>query len=146
MPKNNDHPKRNIKKIRDLNFSKKMHGFTASHLAQFTIHNILKKHLKLNAHWIPRGRRGSTLIFSYTCIQRLGLFQEIQNFGFQYLFIYFIIIIYSFYFLGGGVRGGGGWQKIESSWRMQIWWILFGGHHKTGLFWGFIFMHLQVFF
>ena len=29
---------------------------------------------------------------------------------------------------------------------MQILWILFGGHHKTRLFLGFIFMHLQAFF
>ena len=29
---------------------------------------------------------------------------------------------------------------------MQILCILFGGHHKTRLFFGFIFMHLQVFF
>ena len=35
--------------------------------------------------------------------------------------------------------GGGGVQKIESLWRMQILWILFwrgGGHHKTRLFFG----------
>ena len=35
---------------------------------------------------------------------------------------------------------GGGAQKIESLWRMQILWILFfwggGGHHKTRLFFG----------
>ena len=42
--------------------------------------------------------------------------------------------------------GGGGGQKIESFLKMQILWILFGDHHRTGLFFGFIFMHLQVFF
>ena len=37
-------------------------------------------------------------------------------------------------------------QKIESLCRMQILWILFGGHNKTRLFFEFIFMHLHVFF
>ena len=48
-----------------------------------------------------------------------------------------------YYYYG---RGGGGGQKIESFLKMQILWILFGDHHRTGLFFGFIFMHLQVFF
>ena len=28
---------------------------------------------------------------------------------------------------------------------MKILWILFGGHHKIGLYLGFIFMHFRVF-
>ena len=65
------------------------------------------------------------------------------NFEFQYSFILLLIIIIIIIFFGGW---GGGVQKIESLWRMQIMWIFFGGHHKTRLLLGFIFMHLQVFF
>ena len=69
-----------------------------------------------------------TLIFSYTKAWPILPFWEILNFDFNiYLFIYFIII-----FCGG--RG----HKIESLWRMQILWILFGGSSQYGLFLVFI--------
>ena len=61
-------------------------------------------------------------------------------FFFFYLFIFFFFFFF-FFFLGGG-----GGQEIESLWRMQILWILFGGSSQNYTIFGFIFMHLQVFF
>ena len=74
-----------------------------------------------------------------------------MNFNIHLLFLLLSLLFYffyfSFFFFFFFLGGGGGGQKIESLWRMQILWILLGGHHhKTRLFFGFIFMHLQVFF
>ena len=41
--------------------------------------------------------------------------------------------------------GGGGFRKINIFGCMKILWILFGCHHKNGLYLGVISMHLRVF-
>ena len=76
-----------------------------------------------------QGGGAGTLIFSYTKAWPILAFWEIQNFEFQHLLIY---LFYNYFLVGG--RG----HKIESLWRIQILWIHFGGHHKTGLFLVFI--------
>ena len=58
-----------------------------------------------------------------------------MNFNIHLLFLLLSLLLLSFFFFFF-FFGGGGSQKIESLWRMQILWILFGGHHKTRLFLG----------
>ena len=72
-----------------------------------------------------QGGGGGTLIFSY--IRRLGSFFGVQNFEFHYFW--------------------GFSEKMNIFWRIKILWIFlfFGGHHKIGLYFGVISMHLRDF-
>ena len=67
---------------------------------------------------------GGTLIFSY--IRRLG-----QFFGFKILNFNFFI--------------GFSEKKMNIFGGMKISWLFFWGHHKIGLYLGFISMHFRVF-
>ena len=64
--------------------------FTNKWLSQF--HNILKKHLKLNAQWIPRSGAQYSNIFIYEGLAHFAILGDLK-FEFQHLFIYFIIIL-----------------------------------------------------
>ena len=87
------------------------------------VHKIKKKiELDFSRLYTPRGG-GGTLIFSY--IRRLWSFLGLKILHFNIFF---------------------GFQIVNTFWGMEILWIFFGGHHKIGLYLGFISMHFSVFF
>ena len=86
----------------------------------------------------PGGGEGYSNIFIYMYTKARPILGDLK--------FWISIFIHYYYYLFFGGEVGGGVQKIESLWRMQILWILFLGSSQNRLFFGFIFMHLQVFF
>ena len=63
------------------------------------------------------------------------------------LLLLFFFFFFFFFGGGGGVGwGGGGFRKLNHYGECRFCGYFLGGHHKTRLIFGFIFMHLQVFF
>ena len=50
--------------------------FTNKSLSQ--VHGILKKHLKLNAQWIPRGQGGYSNIFIYEGLAHFAILGDLK--------------------------------------------------------------------
>ena len=96
----------------------------------------------------PGGGAG-TLIFSYTKAWPISAILGDLKFSIS-TFIYFIIIIIIIAIIIIIIViilvGGGGFRKLNHYWECRFCGYFFGDHHRTGLFLGFVFMHLQVFF
>ena len=86
-------------------------------------------------------RGGSTLIYSYIHVRRLGSFFGVQIVNFSiYLYLFIYLFFFFFFFLGGG-----GSEKSIFFGDMKILLIFFGGNHKIGLYLGVISMRFRVF-
>ena len=72
------------------------------HLAQFTnkswsqVHKILKKHLKLNAQWVPRGGEGYSNTFIYMYMKARPFWGDLKFWISIFIYYYFFF----FFFFG----------------------------------------------
>ena len=78
----------------------------------------------------PGGGEGVLLFFHIHVYKGLACFRRFKILNFNiYLFILLLLFIHFIFWVVGG-------QEIESSWRMQIWWILFGGSSQKWTIFG----------